>query len=89
MSALLRTVVASGEVFPAGTPRSGRAAEVVGDGSWWSGPAVGASAPSVSEPPRTGRGSGLAAWSAYAASLGVEVPEGASRDDVIAAVEGR
>lgn len=38
-------------------------------------------------PPKTGKGSGLANWLAYAESLGVEVPEDAGRDDVIAAVE--
>lgn len=38
-------------------------------------------------PPKTGKGSGLANWLTYAESLGVDVPEDASRDDVIAAVE--
>jgi hypothetical protein len=42
--------------------------------------------PSV-EPPRSGRGSGVEAWRAHAAHLGVEVPDDASRDDIIAAVD--
>lgn len=38
-------------------------------------------------PPRAGKGSGHDAWAAYAAAKGVEVPEGAGRDEIIAAVE--
>lgn len=38
-------------------------------------------------PPKSGTGSGKAAWSAYARSHGVEVPEGADRDDIIAALD--
>lgn len=41
------------------------------------------------EPPRTGQGSGIAAWRKYAAQEGVEVPEGASRADIITLVDGR
>lgn len=39
------------------------------------------------EPPRNGAGSGVAAWQAYADAIGVEIPEGASRDEIIAAVD--
>lgn len=39
------------------------------------------------EPPRAGRGSGVEAWTEYAEGLDIEVPEGASRDDVIALVD--
>lgn len=38
-------------------------------------------------PPQGGPGSGAPAWSQYAASKDVSVPEGASRDDIIAAVK--
>ncbi len=38
-------------------------------------------------PPRAGRGSSLKAWQTFADRAGVEVPEGASRDDVIVACE--
>lgn len=44
--------------------------------------------PSQSDPPpRSGKGSGLDAWLAYAETLGIEVPDNASRDDVINAVD--
>lgn len=41
------------------------------------------------EPPRSGRGSGLDAWVAYAEGVGIDIPEGASRDDVIALVDAQ
>jgi len=41
----------------------------------------------VDEPARSGRGSGLPVWKAYAASLDIEVPDDASRDDVIKLVD--
>jgi len=39
------------------------------------------------EPPKAGPGSGKAAWAAYAESVGVDVEEDATREDIIAAVE--
>lgn len=39
------------------------------------------------EPPRTGSGSGLDAWKAYADQEKLAVPEGAKRDDIIAIVD--
>lgn len=42
----------------------------------------------VDEPPRAGKGSGRAEWAAYAASLGIVVDSAATRDDIIAAVDG-
>jgi len=39
------------------------------------------------EPPRSGRGSGVEAWVAYAESLDLIVPEDPSRDEVIALVD--
>ncbi|MBT2467852.1 hypothetical protein J7E97_08185 [Streptomyces sp. ISL-66] len=44
-------------------------------------------APQGGEPPRSGKGSGLAAWQEYAASLGVAYDAEMSRDDVITAVD--
>lgn len=41
----------------------------------------------LTEPPRAGRGSGIATWVAYAGAIDLEVPEGASRGDVIALVD--
>lgn len=80
MSELLLAVVAKGTYFAAGTPRTGEAAKLVPDGPWWS---------ESGEPPRSGKGSGVEAWREYAASLGIEVPGDASRDDIIAVVDGR
>lgn len=39
-------------------------------------------------PPKSGSGSGRAAWAAYAGSLGVDVADDMTRDDIIDAVEG-
>ncbi|MFI7009974.1 hypothetical protein [Streptomyces sp. NPDC050145] len=48
----------------------------------------GGPAPAPSEaPPRSGRGSGVEAWRAFAEQHDVEVPAEATRDDVIAACE--
>jgi hypothetical protein len=41
----------------------------------------------VTEPPRSGAGSGRDAWVAYAGTQGVEVTDDMTRDDIIAAVE--
>lgn len=41
----------------------------------------------ASPPPKAGQGSSAEAWRTYAAGLGVEVADDASRDDVIAALE--
>ena len=38
-------------------------------------------------PPRSGKGSGLTAWKAFADAHGVSYPEDASRDDIILACE--
>lgn len=56
--------------------------------SAWEGGKVPAQPTSASDvPPKGGAGSGMQAWAAYAASKGVEVPEDASRDDIIAACQ--
>ena len=83
MSGLTQAVVASGTYFAAGTPRTGEAAKLVPDGPWWP------ESSGVAEPPRSGKGSGVEAWREYATSLGVEVADDATRDDIIAAVDGR
>jgi hypothetical protein len=41
----------------------------------------------VEIPPRVGKGSSREAWAAYAEASGVEVPEDATRQDVIDALE--
>lgn len=37
-------------------------------------------------PPRSGQGSGVKAWAAYASAQGVQVPEDASRDEIVDAL---
>lgn len=39
-----------------------------------------------SPPPKAGPGSGADSWSQYAAELGVQVPEGAKRDEIVQAI---
>lgn len=74
-----------GDVVPAW------AAEKITNPDVWASPDVGdGGAPGVpvdGEPPRNGKGSGLVAWIEYAESIGVDVDEDASRDDVIASVD--
>lgn len=43
--------------------------------------------PDSAAPPRAGKGSGRDEWAAYAASLGLELPDDAGRDEIIAAVD--
>lgn len=66
----------------------GVAEQITNPAAW--GEAEPASEPtSDGPPPRAGKGSGTEAWAAYAGNLDppVEVPEGATRDDIVAAVE--
>lgn len=64
-------------------------AEQIGDLAWdtQAAPEVIPAVVPGQAPPRAGRGSGRDAWAAYAASLGVEVPGDATREDIIAAVD--
>lgn len=41
----------------------------------------------LTEPPRAGRGSGIEAWTTYVEALELEIPDGASRDDLIELVD--
>lgn len=43
--------------------------------------------PGSGPPPRAGAGSGRDAWVSYAESVGVTVPDGASRDEIVQAVQ--
>jgi len=43
--------------------------------------------PEDQAPPRAGKGSGRDEWAAYAESVGVEVTDDMTRDEIIAAVE--
>ena len=44
-------------------------------------------ASALTRPPQSGKGSGEKAWTLYAESLQLVVPEGATRDDIVALVE--
>jgi hypothetical protein len=51
-------------------------------------PAAPAETPAVDEmPPTSGKGSGIEAWAGYANAKGIAYPEGANRDEIIAAVQ--
>lgn len=42
----------------------------------------------ITPPPLNGPGSGTQAWLEYATAIGVEVPEGATKGEIVAAIEG-
>lgn len=87
---LNRTVLAGGRVLPVGTAWSQDLSTI--PDAFWDGPVGGPevlAADGPPEPPRAGRGSGASAWRSYAAAVGVDVPDGASRDEIVAAVDAR
>lgn len=53
----------------------------------WETPEVDADENGDGRPPLSGKGSGKGAWADYAEELGLSVPEGASRDDIVALVD--
>jgi hypothetical protein len=62
--------------------------ETVMDGGVWEPADDAGSQPSEDEaPPKSGRGSARQAWADYATSVGVEVDDDWTRDDIITAVE--
>lgn len=80
------------ETFVAGaTPPAWAAERITNEAVWTSDVEVApAAAPAdVERPPTAGKGSGRDQWAAYAATVGVEVSDNASRDDIIAAVDAR
>ena len=82
-----RSVVAGGVIFAAGTSRED--AEGVPDGPWWVEGATESGSDAVAEPPRSGKGSGVNEWRKYAEQVGVSVPDGASRDDIVELIDAR
>lgn len=64
---------------------SQKARDEVPDGTAF--PAAGVEETALQAPPRTGAGSGLEPWLTYAGHRGIDVPDGAGRDDVIALVD--
>lgn len=63
------------------------APEDTGDGAPGTPEAAPADAAPVAVPPRSGHGSGAHAWRTYAESLGMTVPDGAKRDDIVALLD--
>lgn len=61
-------------------------AQVTNPAVWAPEPEVGDQPAAEGPPPKAGRGSSDEAWAAYAASQDVEVPEGAKRSEIIAAL---
>ncbi|MCU8589927.1 MULTISPECIES: hypothetical protein [unclassified Streptomyces] len=71
-----------------------RVASKIGEHAWEDGPETAVVAgsgtkepPIIEAPPRSGRGSGVEAWLAFAEAYGVGTDSDMSRDDVIAACE--
>ncbi|MFD5663449.1 hypothetical protein ACFWIK_00870 [Streptomyces anthocyanicus] len=62
-------------------------AKRIGDHAWQDDDAPETPAAPVEAPPRSGRGSGIDAWRAFAEQNGVGVDSDMSREDIIAAAE--
>jgi hypothetical protein len=75
-----------GEPDPAPKKRASRSSRSSSSSSNDSGSDGGAE---KSEPPRGGEGATADAWREYATGLGIEVPEDAGRDDIVALVDAR
>jgi hypothetical protein len=94
---LIAYVHVDGVAYGPGDTVPARAAKKIGDHAWTDGDQDGAdevivdaavgSEGDVEAPPRSGRGSGIDAWRAFAEQHGVEVAADASREDIIAACE--
>lgn len=81
------SVVVGSQTYVGGTvPPADVAKQITNPDAWEGGPEESAG---PEEPARSGRGSGEDAWREYATELGVDVPEDAGRDDIIALVDAR
>lgn len=83
---LRRTVVSGGVTYPAGTAATAELSKAISNPRAWDGEAESEKS-GAEEPPRSGRGSGEDAWRTYATGLGIDVPEDAGRDDIVALVD--
>lgn len=82
-------VFGPGDILPAWAARAITNPDVWADGDDELAPAPpDGGGGSSGEPPRGGPGSGRDAWAAYAESKGIAVPEDATRDDIVALVDG-
>jgi len=86
---LVRTVVVGGQHVAAGTEETAELKAAVTNPVAWVGESdLPDEAPQgPEEPPRGGPKATADAWRTHAAALGVEVPEDASRDDIVALVD--
>ncbi|HEY9265502.1 MAG TPA: hypothetical protein VIQ11_12950 [Mycobacterium sp.] len=75
------TVLLAGEDVP------DWAEELIGDHLIAKAAEMGTDADGDELPPKSGKGSGVEAWATYADAKGIAYPEGANRDEIIAAVE--
>jgi hypothetical protein len=82
------SVVVGAQLHEAGSEPPAEVAKAITNPDAWEGGEV----PQVAageEPPRSGRGSGVDEWRVYAETLGVDVPEDAGRDDIVALVDAQ
>lgn len=84
---LKATVYIDGKVFGPTDDVPKKYADQIGDHAWVDAPAAaGGAEDGEGPPPQAGKGSSEAAWASYAAGQGVDLPAGAKRDDIIAAL---
>lgn len=79
---LSATVILDGVSYPKGSAPHREVADRITNQRAWT------ETPTATEPPRSGPGSGVEAWRTYATSRGIDVPEDATRDDIVTLVEG-
>lgn len=89
MAKLRNTVIVNGVAYEPGTTPPKEIAEQITNPAAWDDEVVTTADPATEEPPRAGAGSTTEAWRTYATNLGLDVPDDAGRDDIIAAVDAR
>lgn len=73
--------------YPAGKDLPAGVADQIDNPKVWETPKASGADALDGEPPRSGQGSGVDAWRDYAEASGIDVPEGASRDDIVELVD--
>lgn len=83
----------AGKVYGPGDQVPAKVAKLIGEHAWEEDADTAAAGQSpqgpetVEEPPRSGRGSGVDAWRAFAEAKGVGLDDGMDRDAIVAACE--
>ncbi|MDF9718114.1 hypothetical protein [Nocardioides sp. ChNu-99] len=91
-------VTVGATTYPPGVVPDAVAKEITNPKAWATGPTspgedpdadadAAGSGSDAGEPPRAGKGSGVDAWAAYAKTLGLEVKDDATRDELIELVD--